>query len=131
MEGEAKPYYRVKVRQFQRKVQDRDLLLTFQRGELSVPAAESFGSTHCLIRELGDPLPFDILTVQKAMGRSPSEITQGKDGSLFLSWHGLGAPTSVTIAYIPPKSDFVAPDFSPGIYLETEAYGPYRAKPNQ
>ena len=132
-EAMAKPDFRVSVRQFQRKVGDRLLLLTIQRGELTQPAAESFGSTHCIIRELSDPQPLDIMTVQKAMGRSPSEITQGQDGSLFFEWHGLdlGAPTGVTIAYIPPKSNYVAPEFSPGIYLETEAQGPWGARPKQ
>jgi len=133
IESAAKPTYRVAVRQFQRKVQERNLLLTIQRGELTAPAAESFGSTLCVIRELGEPAPLDVSAAQNWMGRTPSEISQNQDGSLFLAWHGLdlGAPTSVMVAYIPPKSDYVAPDFPAGIYLSTEAHGPHGAKPNQ
>ena len=132
IEGAAKPNYGVRVRQFSRKVQDRALLLTIQRGELTSPAAESFGSTHCSIRELSEPMPLDLLAAEKWMGRAPNVFSQNQDGSLFLGWHGLdpGTPTLVDVGYIPPKSDLVAPDSPPGIYLSTLSYGPYGAKPN-
>lgn len=124
IEGGADDGYRVAVQQFERLVGGRLLLLTINRGELTAPAAEGFGSTNCLVRELSEARELSMPLVEEWLGRPADEAAQDEAGAFSLWYsHRRHEPTILTVAYFPPGSRLAGEEMMPGIYLNAEAHG--------